>query len=111
MGENLQLGPSTALAQTDVCTNSVCTRASTWHLQLHYCCDCTTTRRDLCVQQVDCSSAVLQPGEGRDIAVTFRPTAAVAYREAVPLHINGLYTVNEVVAGDLLAPSISKGVL
>lgn len=55
-----------------------------------------------CDTQVDCSSAVLQPGSGRDIKVSFRPTAAVAYREAIPLHINGLYTVNVFVTGGIL---------
>lgn len=51
------------------------------------------------LSQVDCTSAVLQPGEARDIGISFRPTAAVAYRDAIPLHINGLYTVNVLVTG------------
>lgn len=49
--------------------------------------------------QVDCNSAVLQPGESRAVAVTFRPAEAIMYREALPLHINGLYTVNVVITG------------
>jgi hypothetical protein len=42
---------------------------------------------------------VLQPGESRDLRVTFRPTAACAYQETVPLHVNGLYSVNVLISG------------
>lgn len=51
------------------------------------------------LKQIDAGSVVLQPGESRDMTVTFRPAAAVAYRETVPLQVNGLYSVNVIVAG------------
>jgi hypothetical protein len=44
--------------------------------------------------QVDCAPTVLQPGETKAILVTFRPRLVQPYAEVVPLHINGLYTIN-----------------
>lgn len=43
---------------------------------------------------------VLQPGEARDMRITFRPGAAGAYKEVIPLQVNGLYTVNVVISGE-----------
>jgi len=42
---------------------------------------------------------VLQPGEAKDLTVTFRPTAAQQYRETILLQVNGLYTVNVIITG------------
>jgi hypothetical protein len=53
--------------------------------------------------QVDCGSAVLQPGDTRDLHISFRPTAAQAYKETIPLQVNGLYTVNVLITGELNA--------
>jgi hydrocephalus-inducing protein len=61
--------------------------------------------------QVDCGSVVLQPGEARDLTVTFRPTATQAYRETIPLQINGLYTVNIIITGDHLIVTLPHIVL
>lgn len=32
--------------------------------------------------------------------ITFRPGAAGAYKEVIPLQVNGLYTVNVVISGE-----------
>lgn len=50
--------------------------------------------------QIDAGSVVLQPGEARDMALTFRPPAPGPYNDVVPLRVNGLYAVNVAVAGE-----------
>jgi hydrocephalus-inducing protein len=49
---------------------------------------------------VDCAPTVLQPGETKMILVTFRPRLVQPYAEVVPLHINGLYTINVTFKGE-----------
>jgi hypothetical protein len=52
--------------------------------------------------QVMSSSCMLAPGQGTEIPVTFKPTAAQEYAAIMPLRVNGLYNINVMLAGELL---------
>ena len=49
---------------------------------------------------VQCGPTVLQPGQSIDVPVTFTARAVQEYEEEVQFEVNGLYTVNVVVAGE-----------
>eukprot|EP00878_Enallax_costatus_P027844 GHUV01030012.1.p1 GENE.GHUV01030012.1~~GHUV01030012.1.p1 ORF type:complete len:171 (-),score=43.69 GHUV01030012.1:309-821(-) len=50
--------------------------------------------------QVQSSPAVLAPGHSQDMTITFKPMIAQKYDIAVPVRINGLYTINILLSGE-----------
>lgn len=51
------------------------------------------------VFHVDCSPIVLQPGESKEVPISFSPSALCRFDEMIPFEINGLYTVNVCLMG------------
>ena len=50
--------------------------------------------------EVTAPPAVLAPGDSREIVIRFMPREEVAYKEVIPIEINGLMTVNVTVKGE-----------
>jgi hydrocephalus-inducing protein len=50
--------------------------------------------------QVSCSSTLLQPGQSSSLAITFRPSAPLAYEEVLALEVNGLFTIPVTLKGE-----------
>ncbi|CAG9464033.1 unnamed protein product [Pedinophyceae sp. YPF-701] len=60
---------------------------------------------------VENGSAVLQPGESAEMIIKFSPGEARAYKESVPLEVNGLFTIPVQISGEgaLMKVGLAEG--
>lgn len=56
--------------------------------------------------EVQVSPTVLEPGQVKQVPITFYPRSAVAYEETLAFEINGSYTHNVVITGEGQEPAI-----